>query len=122
MNLLQMAMVKAVRLKSSIKKDTENRIGTVKWVADGKSFDCAIVPDESRQVTIAMAKEAEESYFIYLPIEVKLNYHDVIKRQSDGSTFRIVSNGDTRIPPVISSIKAKQLRAERWDLPYKGAD
>lgn len=99
------------------KKRTPDGSGGFKteWV-DGKRFDAAIVRDTSTEARIAEAARTVEAYTVTVARSVHLEYHAVIKRLSDGKTFRITSDNEGKKAPVCSTLDLAQSTAEAWRL------
>ena len=55
-------------------------------------------------------------YTVTVPKRVKLEYHDVFKRLSDGKIFRVTSDGDDKITPERASFQFAQVSAEEYVL------
>lgn len=82
----------------------------------GAKFRAAIVKDVSTEGKIAEKQGVTELYTITFPKGAALEYHDVIKRTKDGSTFRVTSNAHDSETPSVASFKIGQVSAERWEL------
>lgn len=85
------------------------------WV-EGKRFDAAIVRDTSTEARIAEAAGTVETYTVTVSRSVHLEYHAVIKRLSDGKTFRITSDNAEKKTPVCTALDIAQSSAEAWRL------
>ena len=53
-------------------------------------------------------------YTITTDKSVKLEYHDVLKRLSDGKIFRVTSDGDDKVTPPSASFQFSQVTAEEY--------
>lgn len=85
------------------------------WV-DGNPFMAAIVRDTSTEARIAEAAGTVEMYTITVSRSVRLEYHAVIKRLSDGKTFRITSDNAEKKTPHCTALDIAQSNAEAWRL------
>ena len=83
---------------------------------DGKQFKAAIIRDTSTEARIAEAAGTVEAYTVTVSRSVRLKYHDVIKRLSDGKTFRITSDNAGKQTPVCTALDIAQSTAEAWRL------
>ena len=83
---------------------------------NGATFSAAIVKDNSMQARVAEKEGVSELYTITVPKNVQLDFHDVVKRLSDGAIFRVTSNIDDSKTPAVSSFQFGQVTAERWVL------
>lgn len=114
MSLLSDAMEPCIILDRSTTPDGYGGYD-VTWT-EGAPIDAAIVLDTSME-----AREAEKAgvtalYTITTGRGLNLQYHDVIKRLSDGKVFRIKSDGDDKKTPKAASLNMRQVTAEEWDL------
>ena len=89
---------------------------TVKW-SEGEQFEAAAVLDSSTAAKIAAAMGVKDIYTITTRKAVTLRFHSVIKRLSDGKTFRITSNGDDKCTPPSARLDMRQVSAELWEIP-----
>ena len=83
---------------------------------DGEQFKAAIIRDTSTEARIAEAAGTVETYTITVSRSVHLEYHAVIKRLSDGKTFRITSDNAEKKTPDCTSLDIAQSSAEAWRL------
>lgn len=88
---------------------------TTEW-AEGASFKAAVLKNSSLQAKIAEQDGVTEVYTITVYKETPLEFHDVIKRSSDGFVFRITSNIKDNESPAFSGINFGQVNAEAWAL------
>ena len=86
-----------------------------KWT-EGEQFNAAIVRDTSTEARIAEAAGTMEAYTVTVSRSVHLAYHAVIKRLSDGKTFRITSDNAEHKTPVCTALDIAQSTAEAWRL------
>ena len=83
---------------------------------DGKQFKAAIIRDTSTEARIAEAAGTVEAYTVTVSRSVHLKYHAVIKRLSDGKTFRITSDNAEKKTPLCTALDIAQATAEAWRL------
>lgn len=86
-----------------------------KWV-EGAHFRAFCRFDNSMEARAAEKNGVTGLYTIITPEKVNLQYHDVFKRLRDGKIFRVTSDGDDFEPPKGSTIRAKYVSAEEWEL------
>ena len=86
------------------------------WV-DGAEFKAAIVFDSSMQARQASVQGVTNLYTITTEKNVNLQYHDVVRRESDQKIFRVTSDGDDKKTPASASLNMRQVTAEEWSLP-----
>lgn len=99
------------------KKQTPDGSGghNTEW-AEGEPLKAAIVQDTSTEARIAEAAGTVEMYTITVSRSVHLAYHAVIKRLSDGKTFRITSDNAEKQTPLCTALDMAQSNAEAWRL------
>ena len=88
---------------------------TTRWV-DGAPIQAAIVLDSSIQAKIAEASGVTGIYTVTTSKVVNLQYHDVLRRESDKKIFRVTSDGDDKKTPNIGTLNMRQVSAEEWKL------
>ena len=88
---------------------------TTVWT-EGVHFDAAILKDTTTQGKIAEKDGVTELYTITASKQNPLQFHDVVKRASDGFIFRVTSNVKDNQSPNFSQINFGQVSAEAWAL------
>jgi hypothetical protein len=112
MSLISDAMSDIVMLEKMRKPDGEGGFTTV-WT-EGVHFRAAITFDSSIEARTAEKQGVTSLYTVTASRNTKLEYHDVIKRISDGKIFRITSDGDDKFTPDMSTLRVMQVTAEEW--------
>ena len=112
MRLLTQAMEDVVMLEKKRVPDGEGGF-TTEWV-DGVRFKAAISFDNSIEARTAEKQGVTSLYTVTVPLNFKLEYHDVFKRLRDGKVFRVTSDGDDKITPPSASFQFAQVTAEEW--------
>lgn len=112
MSLLTQAMEDVVMLEKKRAPDGEGGF-TVEWVP-GVSFKSAITFDNSMEARTAEKQGVTSLYTVTVPVNAKLEYHDVFRRVRDGKVFRVTSDGDDKITPASASFQFAQVTAEEW--------
>lgn len=84
---------------------------------DGAALRAAIVKENSLAARVAEHDGVKSLYTITAPESVTLDFNDVIRRDSDGATFRVTTNSADSKPPKTASFSFTQVKAERWDIP-----
>ena len=99
------------------KKQTPDGSGgyNTEWT-EGEQFRAAIVRDTSTEARIAEAAGTVVLYTITVSRSVHLAYHAVIKRLTDGKTFRITSDNSEKKTPACTALDIAQSNAEAWRL------
>ena len=94
--------------------DGEGGISVI-W-SDGAEFTANARHDNSTQGKIAEKMGVTSLYTITTKKDICLEYHDVIKRISDGKIFRVTSDGDDNKTPDSAMLNMRQVSAEEWRL------
>ena len=114
MSLIDEAMTPCMMVDRTTQPDGEGGIVTT-WV-EGAAFNAAITFDNSIEAKTAAVQGVTSLYTVTVPKRVKLEYHDVFRRLSDGKVFRVTSNGDDKITPERASFQFAQVSAEEYVL------
>ena len=112
MSLLNEAMTDVVLLDKHRESDGEGGFLT-EWI-ESVEFQAAITFDTSMESRIGENQGVSSRYTVTTGKGAKLDYHDVIKRLSDGKVFRITSDGDDKQTPKSASFQFLQVTAEEW--------
>lgn len=84
---------------------------------DGVTIQAVAVKDETVQALIAGAQGVTAFYKITTNPQIVLRNMDVLRRERDGKTFRVRSDGDDKATPKGAGLKMRQVRAEEWVIP-----
>lgn len=112
MSLLENAYEDFTILNKSIVDDGLGGVTTT-WT-DGPSIKGALVFDNSAQMKTAQAAGYKAAYTLTVKKHIELDYHTVIRRESDGLLFRLVSNSDDKKTPDSAMLNMRQYSAEEW--------
>ena len=115
MSLLSEAMETCTMIDKTTVSDGRGGYET-SWV-DGASIKAAIVLNSSLEARRAEAQGVTALYTITTSKGVNLQYHDVLRRESDGKIFRVKSDGDDDKTPASARLNMRQVSAEEWQLP-----
>lgn len=88
---------------------------TTTW-SDGAKISGAIVFDSSGQMKIAQAAGYTAAYTFTVRKDIALDYHTVVRRESDKKIFRLVTNSDDKKTPAGAGLNMRQYAAEEWVL------
>ena len=86
---------------------------------DGITIKAAIVLDNSTQARIAEQEGVTALYTITTEKALNLQFHDVLRRESDKKIFRVKSDGDDKKTPRSAGLNMRQVSAEEWELPHE---
>lgn len=112
MSLLSEAMEECVMLDQRTSPDGYGGIN-VEWI-EGASIKAAITFDTSMEARTAGVQGVKALYTITTAKNVNLQYHNVLRRVSDGKVFRVTSDGDDKRTPASASLNMRQVTAEEW--------
>ena len=90
--------------------------GTKRTWAEGITIQGAMVMNNSMEAKIAESLGAVGSYTLTVKKNVLLDYHDVLKRASDGKIFRLVNDSDDVKTPDGAGLNMRQYSAEEYQL------
>lgn len=114
MSLLDEAFTDVIMLEKKRVPDGEG--GFITTWTEGMTFTAAITFDTSMQARVAEKQGVTSLYTITIRKSAMLEYHDVLKRVSDGKIFRVTSDGDDKFTPDSASLNMRQVTAEEWVL------
>lgn len=80
-------------------------------------FDAAIAKTSSIEAQIAEKQGVTGLYKVSTSRNLKLQYHDVFRRKSDGKIFRVTSDGTDMAAPPSSKVDMRVVTAEEYTLP-----
>lgn len=114
MNLIDSMMSKCTMLDKTTVSDGVFGF-TEQWV-DGASFDAAIIKNSSTQAVLAEQQGVSEIFTVVVRKNTPLRFHDVFRRNSDQTYYRVTSNILDSEAPNASSVQISKVTAERWHL------
>lgn len=112
MSLLSEAMEDCSFLDKTTQKDGYGAVNTV-W-REGAEFKAAFTLDSSIQARVAEKQGVTGMYTIITEKSITLDYHDVVRRASDGKIFRVTANGDDKHTPKSAALNMRIVSAEEW--------
>lgn len=90
--------------------------GTTTTWTDGATIKGAIYFDNSSQMKVARVMGVTSTYTLTVKKNVELDYHTVLRRESDGKIFRTTTNSDDKKTPNSAGLDMRQYDAEEWSL------
>lgn len=115
MSLLSSAFERFIVLDKRTVSDGQGGFD-IQWV-DGAVIDCSVSREDSTEARIAAHQGVKNLYTITTRKSVVLMYNDVVRRMSDGKTFRVTSDGAENATPNSSPLNIRQVSAEEWSVP-----
>ena len=114
MSLLENAYENFTIVNKSIVDDGYGGTTTV-W-KDGATIKGAVYFDNSSQMKIARVMGVTSTYTLTVKKNIELDYHTVLRRESDGKIFRTTSNSDDKKTPPTAGLDMRQYDVEEWKL------
>lgn len=97
----------------------DGRGGIIYDYKEGAEFDAAIYLENSLNEQIAEKQGVTGIYQVTVRRNVRLEFHTIFRRMSDGKTFRVISKDESKTP-ASSSLDMRVVRAEEYELPADG--
>lgn len=91
--------------------------GIIEHFKPGAKITAALIKLDSDEAAIAEADDLKEKYRVVVPAGVALNKNDVIRRDSDGMTFRMTSNTRDGAAPAASTVQIAKAACTPWEIP-----
>lgn len=114
MSLLENAYEDFTILNKSVVDDGYGGLIT-EW-SDGATIKGVMVLDSSTQMKIAQAMGVTASYTLTVKKSIELDFHTVLRRESDKKIFRLTTNSDDKKTPDDAGLNMRQYSAEEWSL------
>ena len=114
MSLLENAYEDFTILNKSIIDDGYGGV-TTEWT-DGATIKGVMVFDNSTQMKVAQAAGVTAAYTLTVHKNIELDYHTVMRRESDGKLFRLLSNSDDKKTPEGAGLDMRQYSVEEWNI------
>ena len=114
MSLLDNAFENFTIVNKSVVDDGYGGVTTT-WT-DGATIKGAMVLDTSAEMRTAQAMGSKSAYTLTVRKSIELDYHTVLRRQSDSQIFRLTSNTDDKKTPPTATLDMRQYTAEEWTL------
>lgn len=84
---------------------------------DGATIKGALAIASESEVTVAGAMGERVTHTMLIDKSINLEYHSVLRRKSDGKTFRVTSRGAENYTPSSSSLNKRKISCEEWEIP-----
>lgn len=96
---------------------TDGLFGRQEHYAPGAKITAMLIKLDSAEAMIAEADSLKERYRVVVRTGVDLKKNDVIRRDSDGMTFRLTSNTRDSAAPPSSTVQIAKADCVPWDIP-----
>lgn len=90
--------------------------GVITTWTEGANVKGAMVFNGSAIMRVAEAVGSTSSYTFTCKKELQFDFHDVLKRASDGKIFRLTSNSDELKTPASAGLDMRQYQAEEIEV------
>ena len=90
---------------------------TITWTQSQATFTAALRFDSSVQAKRAQAEGVRDLYTIITQKSTEIDFNDVVKRLSDGTTYRVTTNGKDKKTPASAGLNMRAVSAELWEIP-----
>ena len=90
--------------------------GVVKGYQVGASFEAKVIKNNSTEAVVAEKQESTE-FLTVVTKGLKLDYHDIFRRDSDNEYFIATGREKDNEAPVQSTIALAKTTCERWKVP-----
>ena len=114
MSLLSESYEDFTVINKSVVDDGYGGTSTV-W-SDGAKISGAMVFNSSAQTQIAQQLGATSVYTLTVEKNIVLDFHTVLRRESDQKIFRLTSNSDDKKTQPSAGLNMRQYSAEEWKL------
>lgn len=109
-------MMEDCKILNHVRIDDDFGGYTDTW-SEGATFKAAIAKNSSPEQLVAEQQGVSEQFTVVVDRNFSLDYHDVFKRLSDNSIFRVTSRTQDSTAHPESTVKIAKVTAERWVLP-----
>lgn len=114
MSLLENAYEDFTVVNKTVTDDGYGGITTV-WT-DGATVKGIMRYDNSTQMKVAQAMGVTASYTFVVKKNIALDFHTVVRRESDKKIFRLINNADDMKTPNTAGLNMREYSAEEWTL------
>lgn len=97
----------------------DGRGGYTSGYVEGAGFNAVVEITNSLDETVAEQQGVTGVYDVTISRGIRLQFHDVFKRVSDGKIFRVTSKDESETPST-TNLDIRKVRAEEWELPTNG--
>lgn len=84
---------------------------------EGAQIDVAYSIDSSTESRVAAQQGTDNRYTLYTKKSVLLRFPDIVRRDRDGKTFRVTSDGDDKQTPNSAALNLRSVEAQEWEIP-----
>lgn len=114
MSLVEEAMEKSYRIQKTANPDGYGSVNAEFEV--GAEILVAYAFNNSSENNAAAAQGVKSRYTLYTHKADVLKFPDIVKRDSDGKYFRIISDGSDNHTPATAALDLRAAEAEEWNI------
>ena len=115
MSLIERAMETSHIMDKTTELDEYGSVRTV--YKQGAEIKVAYSFNSSTEARIGAQQGANNRFTLMTKRSVLLRFQDVIRRDRDGKTFRVTSDGDDNKTPETAGLNLRAVEAEQWEIP-----
>ena len=115
MSLIERAMETSHIMDKTTELDEYGSVRTV--YKQGAEIKVAYSFNSSTEARIGAQQGANNRVTLMTKRSVLLRFQDVIRRDRDGKTFRVTSDGDDNKTPETAGLNLRAVEAEQWEIP-----
>lgn len=90
--------------------------GIARMWTDGATIKGVMRYDSSTQMKVAQAMGVTAAYTFIVKKNIALDFHTVLRRESDKKIFRLTNNADDMKTPNTAGLNMREYSAEEWKL------
>lgn len=115
MSLIERAMETSHIMDKTTELDEYGSVRTV--YKQGAEIKVAYSFNSSTEARIGAQQGANNRFTLMTKRSVLLRFQDVVRRDRDGKTFRVTSDGDDNKTPETAGLNLRAVEAEQWEIP-----
>ena len=115
MSLIERAMETSHIMDKTTELDEYGSVRTV--YVEGAEIKVAYSFNSSTEARIGAQQGANNRFTLMTKKSVLLRFQDVVRRDRDGKTFRVTSDGDDNKTPETAGLNLRAVEAEQWEIP-----
>ena len=101
------------------RKQSDGMGGFINEYVETVPFKAGINTDQSMEARIGEQQGVKSIYTITTSKDCMLEFGDIIKRKRGNSYYKITSNGEDMISPMVSEMDIIQVTAENFTIPIE---
>lgn len=115
MSLIERAMETSHIMDKTTEPDGYGGVKTT--YTEGAEIKVAYSMNSSTEARVAAQQGVNNRFTLLTKKAVLLRFPDIVKRDRDGKTFRVTSDGDDKKTPDTAGLDLRAVEAEEWEIP-----